>query len=129
LTFESAAYVARYVMKKVTGEAAAEHYGDLQPEYVTMSRRPGIARDWFRKWSNEVFPSDECIVRGHSSRPPRYYDNLLEAAEPSVFDIVKRKRISELRKHEGNCTPDRLAVREQCANARLTFFKRPLDEV
>jgi len=26
LTFESAAYVARYIMKKVNGDLAAEHY-------------------------------------------------------------------------------------------------------
>lgn len=44
LTFESAAYVARYILKKVTGTDAVQHYVNedtgviLKPEYVTMSR-------------------------------------------------------------------------------------------
>lgn len=135
VTFESAAYVARYVTKKVTGDAAVEHYMrssvdgeviNLQPEYVTMSRRPGIASDWFRKYGSEVYPSDEVIVRGHSCRPPRYYDNLLEAAEPSVFDDIKRKRIADISQHLENCTPERLIVREKCAKARLSLSKRPI---
>ena len=49
VTFESAAYVARYIMKKVNGDLAESHYervdwdtGEvyhLKPEYTTMSRR------------------------------------------------------------------------------------------
>lgn len=52
VTFESAAYVARYVMKKVTGHMAEKHYErvstetgeiyQLQPEYITMSLKPAI---------------------------------------------------------------------------------------
>ncbi len=68
LTFESAAYCARYVTKKVTGVRAHDHYlrwdDDglafwLAPEYNTMSRRPGIGRDWYEKYKTDVFPSDE----------------------------------------------------------------------
>jgi hypothetical protein len=44
LTFDSAAYCARYIMKKVTGEKSHDYYDGLQPEYATMSRRPGISR-------------------------------------------------------------------------------------
>ena len=61
VTFESAAYVARYIMKKVTGDPAEDHYrgvnsetGELTrllPEYTTMSRRPGIAREWYERFS------------------------------------------------------------------------------
>jgi hypothetical protein len=51
VTFESAAYVARYIMKKVSGKNADDYYQwfddetgeifDRHPEYTTMSRRPG----------------------------------------------------------------------------------------
>lgn len=47
VTFESAAYVARYVLKKVTGAGAPAHYGDRVPEFVRMSRRPGIGQGFF----------------------------------------------------------------------------------
>ena len=40
VTFESAAYVARYCTKKITGDKADEHYNGRSPEYVTMSRPP-----------------------------------------------------------------------------------------
>ena len=63
MTFETAAYCARYIAKKVTGDQAEDHYtttnpltGDiirLQEEYNTMSRRPGIAKDWYDKYTSE----------------------------------------------------------------------------
>lgn len=133
VTFESAAYVARYITKKVTGEAADEHYlrfnsdgsaYQVEPEYITMSRRPGIGADWFDVYSSEVFPSDEVIVRGHPSKPPRYYDNLQAIAEPSVFDGIKRKRLDSARSRALDNTPERLRDREICVTARMGRFKR-----
>lgn len=135
-TFESAAYIARYVVKKVTGDAAADHYqvmhpitGELTsvaPEYVTMSRRPGIASDWFRKFGNEVFPSDEVIARGHPAKPPRFYEKLFEAAHGD-FESVRRKRMRNARERAADNTPERLAVRELCAKARLKVFSRKVE--
>lgn len=94
LTFQSAAYCARYVTKKVTGPQSHDHYTrvdiktgevyQVEPEYCTMSRgyrckehrgletRPvsckkcsgGIGADWFEKYKKDVFPSDELPVPG-----------------------------------------------------------------
>ena len=68
VTFESSAYVARYITKKVTGDAAAAHYRsvdsrtgeyiDRDPEYSTMSLRPGIGAGWYEKFKGDVYPSD-----------------------------------------------------------------------
>ncbi len=137
LTFESAAYVARYVLKKVTGDDADSHYlrvsdfGEafqVEPEYVTMSRRPGIGRGWFERWSNEVYPSDEIVVRGHLSKPPRYYDDLQAIAEPCVFDVVKQRRVLAARERAFDNTPERLRVKEVCSLARVARLKRALDD-
>jgi len=57
VTFESAAYVARYITKKVTGDDAEKYYEGRKPEYVTMSRRPGIAHSWFEKFKSDVSPT------------------------------------------------------------------------
>jgi len=58
VTFESAAYVARYTMKKFKGDEdeKKKHYEicdsetgeihDLLPEFAIMSRRPGIGSGW-----------------------------------------------------------------------------------
>lgn len=137
VSFESCAYVARYVTKKVTGDRADEHYlrcdADgvayyLKPEYVTMSRRPGLAAEWFRRFSNEVYPSDEVICRGVPSRPPRYYDSQLESSNPDLLETVKRKRRRVARTHKANNTPERLRVREAVTQARTRLFlKRRLE--
>lgn len=146
VTFESAAYVARYVMKKVTGDDAEEHYlsvdrstgvirqnldGSLvvmQPEYVTMSRGGrtgrGLAYDWFRKFGNEVYPSDDVIVRGARCRPPRYYDGLYEVADSVGYAVLKENRLVRALKHTADNTPGRLKAREVCANARVALLKR-----
>ena len=126
VTFESAAYVARYCLKKVTGKAAAAAYERLdpltgevftiEPEFFQMSLRPGIGRGWIDKYKSDVYPSDEVIVRGHKTRPPRYYDSLLPENEVSP---VKKKRLRKARKHKSNNTPERLKVREMIHNARV----------
>ncbi len=127
VTFESAAYVARYVTKKVTGSAAAEHYtrvdeetGEffvLEPEYATMSRRPGIGRTWLEEFHSDVYPRDHVVSRGREAKPPRYYDQWFADRDPDGFEALKKRR-RETRKREDE-TPDRLAVREVCAEAGL----------
>ena len=92
VSFESASYVANYATKKVNGPKAAEHYGGRLPEFLLMSRRPGIGRPWFDKYGSDVFPSDEVIVRGVKCRPPRYYDQLLAVRNPDELERLKLKR-------------------------------------
>jgi len=95
LTFSSAAYVARYIMKKITGKAADAHYETVdeygvvtwrKPEFNKMSLKPGIGFRWFQKYWNDVYKFDkdgDCVkdsvtVNGRQAKPPRYYDRLLE---------------------------------------------------
>jgi len=102
VTFESCAYVARYVVKKVNGRRAKVHYewydpidGEahmLHPEYATMSRRPGIGSDHVKRYLEEIYPRDECIARGFASKPPKFYDKVLEKLSPEVYAQVKEQR-------------------------------------
>lgn len=99
LTFESAAYVARYILKKVTGKAAADHYGDRLPEYITMSRgnrlstEGGIGSRWFRQYQGTVIRDDHVVLRGGIKlRPPKFYDKLYEKHHPDEMDMIKRRR-------------------------------------
>lgn len=101
VTPESIAYVARYVMKKVTGKNAAEHYhwiepstGEIflrKPEFAKYSLKPGIGYEWFMKHHDSVYPHDYVIFNGRKVRPPRYYDKLYERL--TGFSV---KRDSEL---------------------------------
>lgn len=134
LTFESAAYVARYVTKKVTGRDADTHYErldpstgelvQLTPEFATMSRRPGIGSGWLDRFITDVYPSDEVVANGHPSKPPRYYDERLRSTDPDQFEGIRRNR--HLRRNRDDETPERLAVRETCTKARLNLNPRGL---
>lgn len=93
LTFDSACYCTRYTLKKITGEKAAEHYNGRHKEYITMSRRPGIGRDFYNRFSADLYNHDQCVVRaGFLAKPPKYYDNLFEIDNPSDFGVIKAQR-------------------------------------
>lgn len=135
LTFESAAYVARYVLKKVTGEKAESHYErvdehgechQLKPEYCTMSRRPAIGKKHFEEFVKDIYPRDEISVNGRRMKPPKYYDRALEKDYPELYDDVKAKRECALAwSDQSDNTSERLRVREVCFNARIgTHLKR-----
>lgn len=136
VTFESAAYVARYIMKKITGDDAANHYRGRIPEYVTMSRRPGIAYEWFRRYKDDVFPHDYIVIRNNiKARPPRYYDNLYDNInnsyisidnKPVSLDCIKYRRKLKARIHAADATYRRLRVREQCQLNKLDLLVRNL---
>ena len=84
VTFQSAACVARYIMKKATGrnsEAAYEWVdpttGEVHsrtPEFTKMSLKPGIAEGWIPKYMSDVYPHDCVVINGRKCKPPRYYD-------------------------------------------------------
>ena len=71
VSFESAAYVARYIVKKVTGERAEAYYVGRKPEYTTMSRRPGIGDAWLKKYADDVYRHDHLVLRGKTMRASR----------------------------------------------------------
>jgi hypothetical protein len=134
-TFQSAAYVARYIMKKRTGEDAKDHYHWTDdsgvrhyklPEFTEMSRRPGIGSYWFDSFAGDVYPADEVIINGKSCRPPRYYDNRLKARDVGLYEETKARRKANAAKHADNNTPERLAVREKVHNAKLARLRKSL---
>lgn len=129
VTYQSAAYVARYIMKKVVGKKAEEYYEGRKPEYTTMSRNPGIGKDWFVQFNSDVYPDDFVVVNGRKQSVPRYYDSLFEYMYPSDFEKVKRRRLeaSRLPKVVWNNSQERLVVREEVQKARLSCFSRSVE--
>lgn len=106
VTFESAAYCARYITKKVTGKTSEAHYTrlnaetgelvQLHPEYCNMSRRPGIGAPWLEKFSSDVYNHDILVIRGGVKvPPPRYYNNRYEIMEPEHYARIKSKRLQK----------------------------------
>jgi len=95
VTPESAAYIARYVTKKINGKEAEKHYGNKSSEFSLMSRNPGIGHDWFQKYKTDIFPKGYCTLNGKRYKFPRYYYSLLEKqneVEARFFKYERRKQ-------------------------------------
>lgn len=137
VTFDSAAYVARYIMKKITGKRAQDHYNvisrygeivDLAPEYTTMSRgrRPdgGIGYRYYEKFKSEIFPDDFVIINGKKVKPPKYYERFFEKENPEAFKKHKQRLKKIAAKNKKDNTYERLLVKEKCTKARLNIHNR-----
>lgn len=136
VTPDSAGYVARYCLKKVNGPAAEDHYtrmnpvtGEIfrvHPEFITMSSRPGIGADWYREFAGDAFPSDFVIIDGQKRPVPRYYLKKLGEEEAKA---VKDKRVARAERQAANNSPERLAVREEVVQRRVSHtLIRELDQ-
>lgn len=123
VTFESAAYVAGYALKKITGPPAAQHYAGRLPEYCTMSRRPGIGAHWLERFKSDVYPDDSVTIRGGiKCRPPKFYDTRLTERERRRY----AKRREEQRRDR---TGRQLITSEAVVTARtLARAARPYEE-
>lgn len=135
VTFQSAAYVARYVMKKIKGEDADKHYmhwdpltGEgtpIEPEYCTMSRKPGIGASWLEKFKSDVYPHDYVVINGHKVKPPRFYDNQLPEDELKELKEFRIANAEEPIIDYGE-EMDRLWVTEECKIRKLEELVRNL---
>lgn len=136
LTFESAAYVARYIMKKQTGEKAHDHYqicdastGELisvLPEYTTMSLKPGIGQEWYEKYKKSIQLNGTMIHKGYEVPAPRYFRKLFEIDNPEEYEKLRKKRVAQALAWATENTPERLAVREFVKKSQIKNLKREL---
>lgn len=122
LTYESASYVARYTLKKLTGQLSGQAVG-RHPEFSTMSLKPGIGAAWFYRFGAEAYPSDEVTLRGGSKmKPPRYYDRLLERSKPRRHVFIKGRR--QLAAEANPIDSARQRARETIERARANLYAR-----
>lgn len=142
LTFESAAYIARYITKRVTGVgvsplplAADPDSGELvmpNPEFLLCSK--GIGRSWFNEYfMADVFPHARVITAQGSPAPvPRFYKSLLrDLGEDLALDLsyrTNRNLNADLSRRISEDMPERRAARTVYAKARTGVFKRDVKE-
>lgn len=138
VTFESAGYVARYILKKVNGSESSDHYRGLSPEYITMSRRPGIGFGWYQKFKDDVYPEGSVVVDGRKFVAPAFYDRLFEKDDPAGWEALKKRRMELSNKgvfvrEDGqmsfveDVSPSRLAVREKVKKLAVKSLVRPME--
>lgn len=92
--YESCRYVAKYCLKKLTGKAST-FYDDIGviPEFCTMSRKPGIGKEYFEEHYEDIYKTDSLVLSSSQGlfkiRVPRYFDSLYERIDPSRLESIK----------------------------------------
>ncbi|NLD49609.1 MAG: hypothetical protein GX660_20880, partial [Clostridiaceae bacterium] len=94
VTWETCAYTARYIMKKQTGSAATfyKEY-NIVPEFTLMSRRPGIAKEFYDKNKHKLLYERGVDIStpkgGRKIRSTKYFDKFLDMEYPVEREILK----------------------------------------
>lgn len=136
VTFQSAAYVARYIMKKVTGDLAEAHYRvvnvktgeivDRVPEFCHMSLKPGIGSTWYDKYRSDVYPSGKMVSNAVECKPPKFFDRRFKKEFPDDYGVMIFERELQARLRSLDNTNERLRDKEKVTTARVNFLKRSL---
>lgn len=124
LNSQSAAYAARYCLKKVAGKGNPEYYRRVdaetgvvwyvKPEFVVMSRRPGLGATWFQKFRDDCFPSDFLIVDGKKVPVPSFY--LEKLPEGERLAVMARRKLDA---HARRASWERRGMRDEGGDSRL----------
>lgn len=123
-TFESASYVARYVMKKRLGNTAHTYAEEgITPEFVVMSRMPlkgsppgtsgGIGGMYYDEFESDMFPRDQVYSRNTVATPPRYFTERYKKSHPLEAEDLIARRIERAEKKWQDSEPKRLRIRER----------------
>lgn len=144
VSFESCAYVARYIMKKQLGKESENYYTSIdfrtgevlerEPEFTTMSLKPGIGAPFVEKYAEDIFSKqgDEegtVIIRGGiQCNAPSYYEKYLLKkghATAEYIQQLKKRRRSKIKEME----KEKLNSIEKILNSRVTrYLQRNLPE-
>lgn len=137
-SYTTAAYTARYVMKKIRGKNAGDDpvysrlnlvTGELfqaEPEFCLMSRKPGIGSSWYDKYKSDTFPSDFLISDGKKHPIPRFYLDKLKMNDERTFKKVRGKRRYEREQQKDDNTSDRLYTKMEVKKAKISQLKRSI---
>ena len=69
VTSKSAAYVARYCLKKLKQEVTYD-----VAEFTTMSLKPGIGTDWLKRYKSDIVSAGACVSRDGIFSVPKFYE-------------------------------------------------------
>lgn len=136
--YQTAAYTARYVMKKQTGKQAADHEsytrldpvtGELYqvaPEFALMSRKPGLGSLWYDKYKTDAFPSDFLVHEGKKHVVPAFYYRKLQKEDENLYKLISKKRKSAREDTANDNTSDRLFTKFTVKKSKLSQLQRTL---
>ena len=103
--WNTCAYVSRYCLKKSDNDLSDFYkYCECEKESVFMSRKPGIARQYYDDHFDDIYRFEKIVIpdsNGKVVRPPRYFDRLYDIDYPSDMERIKEKRrVASIRSKE-----------------------------
>lgn len=138
VTFESAAYCARYCTKVLSGDEGSDPHaldildpdtGEIYTrvkEFSRMSLKPGIGAEWLSRFKSEVRADGKIVTNGHLARAPRYYRDKIRAQGYWDHARLAYEHGKLAYKSFVESVPERLGPREAVAKARLSLSKGDL---
>lgn len=136
VNYQSASYIASYIVKKVNGDIAEQHYryidpltgeiSQLKPEFCQMSLKPGIGAGWYEKYAQQLENFDHVVINGRPQKPPRYYDKLRRRKDRLSMEEAKAQREFKAltsSSFKENNSPERDAVRIEVLESRRKNLK------
>ena len=138
VNWNTCAYVSRYCTKKIApGHNIYYQTLGIEPEFNTMSRRPGIGRQWYEENKEELYiksDSDDVKVPkiilannkgGLVSSPPKYFDRLFQSEHPDEMQEIKeRRRLIATRELENKLRGSNMTQDEMLRNEERKFLER-----
>lgn len=135
ITFKTAAYVARYNLKKANGLVSRENYlvrssGEvLEKEFVEMSRGSkkrgtgGIGRGWIEKYRSDVFPRGVRVIKGLDTPSCKFYDLQYAKVDPVGFERLRDRRALRRIASASDNTPRRLLDKETVKMSQIKLLR------
>lgn len=116
VTWETCAYTARYIMKKQSDTAPTVAYASklkqigigatiydelgIEPEFTLMSRKPGIAREFYEQHKLDFIRYGESNIStpkgGKKIHNTKYFNKFLEIEYPEEYNVNKKTKIKQM---------------------------------
>lgn len=135
VTYQSAAYVARYTMKKVNGDQAEEHYKkvntttgeihEIEPEFLIASRNPAVGLRWLNKYHRDL-EKGYLTVNGKKRGIPKYYEKKYPDFNEYQATMLKAERKQSYDPLDPELAGDRLRVKEIVKGSQIERLTRSL---
>lgn len=124
VSFDTAGYTARYSMKKHFKTEIINPNELIVKPFLCMSTKPAIGKEYFETYGDNIFENDKCVYyrlsEKYETKPPRYYQKLLEQNNPVLLEQVKEKRLER-----ASVIPyDRLYSKEIITEQKMNKFKK-----
>ena len=137
-TWNTIAYTARYITKKINGNGSEMLYaanGQIK-EFFRCSK--GIGKAYYDKHKEEIYANDQIMVKNKKgvsySKPPHYFDKLYEKENPEHFAQIKAARekagqdqINLLIEQTSLFKREQLEVDERAKEAQSKQLRRQLE--